>query len=33
MLQALATEGAERRQYWKSRLLDALGSNAAASPR
>ncbi len=30
MLQALATEGAERRQYWKSRLVDALGSNAAA---
>jgi diguanylate cyclase (GGDEF)-like protein len=30
MLQALATEGAERRQYWKSRLADALGANAAA---
>lgn len=30
MLQALATEGAERRQYWKSRLSDALGANAAA---
>jgi diguanylate cyclase (GGDEF)-like protein len=30
MLQALATEGAERRQYWKSRLADALGMNAAA---
>jgi len=30
MLQALATEGAERRQYWKGRLADALGSNAAA---
>ena len=29
-LQALATEGAERRQYWKTRLTDALGANAAA---
>ncbi len=30
MLRALATESAERRQYWKSRLVDALGANAAA---
>ena len=30
MLQALATEGAERRQYWKTRLVEALGTNAAA---
>ncbi len=30
MLQALATEGAERRHYWKARLGDALGGNAAA---
>lgn len=30
MLQALATEGAERRQYWKGRLAEALGANAAA---
>ena len=30
MLQSLATEGAERRQYWKGRLIDALGANAAA---
>ncbi len=29
-LQALATEGAERRHYWKARLGDALGANAAA---
>lgn len=28
MLQSLATEGAERRQYWKSRLSEALGGNA-----
>nr|WP_225444716.1 diguanylate cyclase [Pseudomarimonas arenosa] len=30
LLQTLTTEGAERRHYWKSRLSDALGSNAAA---
>jgi diguanylate cyclase (GGDEF)-like protein len=30
MLQTLAAEGAERRQYWKGRLADALGANAAA---
>lgn len=30
MLQALSTEGAERRQYWRARLIDALGANAAA---
>lgn len=30
MLQALAAEGAERRQYWKARLVDTLGANAAA---
>ena len=29
-LQALATEGAERRHYWKARLGEALGANAAA---
>ncbi|HET9483069.1 MAG TPA: AAA family ATPase, partial [Xanthomonadales bacterium] len=29
-LQAIATEGAERRHYWKARLGDALGANAAA---
>jgi diguanylate cyclase (GGDEF)-like protein len=28
MLQALGSEGAERRQYWKARLGEALGSNA-----
>ncbi len=30
MLQALATEGAERRHYWKGRLGEAMGANAAA---
>jgi len=30
MLHSLATEGAERRQYWKGRLADALGANAGA---
>ena len=30
LLQTLSTEGAERRHYWKNRLADALGSNAAA---
>lgn len=30
MLQALSGEGGERRQYWKSRLIDALGANIAA---
>lgn len=30
MLQTLATESAERRHYWRARLVDALGANAAA---
>ncbi|MCK7593007.1 diguanylate cyclase domain-containing protein [Pseudomarimonas salicorniae] len=30
MLQTLATESAERRHYWRGRLIDALGANAAA---
>ncbi|MGQ0800357.1 MAG: diguanylate cyclase domain-containing protein [Pseudomarimonas sp.] len=30
MLQALASEGAERRRYWKGRLTEAIGANAAA---
>jgi diguanylate cyclase (GGDEF)-like protein len=30
LLQTLATETAERRHYWRARLVDALGANTAA---